>query len=89
MTTEERAIAALERHAATLRARLPSEVTVLLRASLGWAGTNPARNSLTPGFPPLEFSFSTWQPDELRVAVAGTRPRTPSRHRPTPACHPG
>ncbi|MFJ6950705.1 hypothetical protein [Micromonospora aurantiaca (nom. illeg.)] len=69
MTTEERAIAALERHAASLRARLPSEVTALLRASLGWAGTDPARNSLTPGFPPLEYSFSTWHPDELRVTA--------------------
>jgi hypothetical protein len=69
MITEERAIAALERHAAILRARLPSEVTALLRTSLGLAGTDPARNSLTPGFPPLEYSFSTWQPDELRVAA--------------------
>lgn len=69
MITEEGAIAALDRHAATLRARLPPEVAALLRASLGWAGIDPARNSLTPGFPPLEYSFSTWQPDELRVAA--------------------
>ena len=69
MTTEARAIAALERHAATLRARLPPEVATLLSASLGWADIDPARNSLTPGFPPLEYSFSTWQPNELRVAA--------------------
>lgn len=69
MTTEACAIAALERHATHLRVRLPPEIAAMLRASLGWADFDPARNSLIPGFPPLEYSFSTWQPNELRVAA--------------------
>jgi hypothetical protein len=36
---------------------------------LRWTGSDPLRNSLTPGFVPLEYSFSSWHPGELRVAA--------------------
>jgi hypothetical protein len=70
VTSEEgAAVAALGRLATVLGVELPVEVLALFGSALRWAGCDPSRNSLTPGFAPLECSFSTWQPRELRVAA--------------------
>jgi hypothetical protein len=62
-------MAALWSRAAILGACLPPEVCRALGAALEWTGTNPSRNFLTPGFTPLEYSFSSWRPEEFRVAA--------------------
>lgn len=62
-------MAALERLVTVLGVRLPAEMPVLLGSALRWAGSDPFRNSLTPGFVPLEYSFSSWHPSDLRVAA--------------------
>ncbi|SRR5258708_35145593 len=67
--SEDQAIAALRRMAATLGTRLPCEVATLFGTALQWAECDPLNNSLVPGFVPLEYSFSTWHPNEFRVAA--------------------
>jgi hypothetical protein len=66
---EAEAIDALGRFAAALGVRLPCDVSALLGKALQWRGGNPLHNSLVPGFVPLEYSFSTWHPEEFRIAA--------------------
>ncbi|MFF7250441.1 hypothetical protein ACFZBU_41990 [Embleya sp. NPDC008237] len=66
---EAEAITGLQHVAGAQGIQLPRAVTTLLGTSLLWSGGTPTHNSLTPGYPPVEYSFSTWQPEEFRMAA--------------------
>jgi hypothetical protein len=78
---ERKAVAGIECVAAAFDVRLPSEVGALIVAALHWRDGDPRRNALVPGFAPLEYSFSTWQPAEFRVAAQLFAGRTPTQRR--------
>lgn len=49
--------------------RLSQDLCNSISTALELHAGDPLNNALAPGFAPLEYSFSTWCPDEFRVAA--------------------